>query len=154
VILNATIAGLLNSVDRPLEAALDHAKAGPDEVLDAVRSVLRVVDGKTESEAIHLDNSGYVVTTLQAGLYHGLTAPTAEDAIVDAVMMGGDTDTIAAVAGAVAGARFGIEAFPDRWLDTVDEIPELKKLGSTLARESISIAPAAEAVVNDGNLDV
>lgn len=73
-------------------------------------------------------NSGYLVTTLQAGLYHGLTADTAEEAIINAVMIGGDTDTLGAVTGAVAGARFGRDALPDRWLEPVSAREELLAL--------------------------
>jgi ADP-ribosylglycohydrolase len=73
-----------------------------------------------------------VIHTLEAGLHHGLTADTAETGIVDAVMMCGDTDTIAAVAGAVAGARFGAQALPDRWVDALDVAEELRDLAATL----------------------
>lgn len=154
VILNVTIAGLLEGVDRPLQAAIEHAEAAPDEVLDAVRPISTVVYREIDSKPIDLENSGYVVTPLQAGLYFGLTAETVEDAIVDAVMLGGDTDTIGAIAGAVAGARFGIEGLPDRWLDTIDEIADLQRLGSTLRRNSFSIAPAAETVYKGGTFDL
>jgi len=58
------------------------------------------------------------VTPLQAGLYYGLIAETASEAIVETVMMGGDTDTIGAVAGTVAGARFGIGSLSLRLLIT------------------------------------
>jgi len=154
VILNTTIAGLLQDGKQPLESAISHAETAPEEVLDAAQSVAAIVSGDKDPTSVALDNSGYVVTTLQAGLYHGLTAETATDAIVDAVMMGGDTDTIGAVAGAVAGARFGIESLPDRWLNAIDQTDELKQFGATLAQESFTVAPAAEAVCADGALDL
>lgn len=50
-----------------------------------------------------------------------------------AVNRGGDTDTIGAIAGAVAGARFGASQLPDRWLSAVDETEELKALVNQLA---------------------
>lgn len=37
------------------------------------------------------------------------------DAIVEAIELGGDTDTVAAIAGVMAGARFGHQAIPSRW---------------------------------------
>jgi poly(ADP-ribose) glycohydrolase ARH3 len=37
-----------------------------------------------------------------------------EDVIGNAILLGGDTDTIAAMSGAVAGAHLGIDAIPDR----------------------------------------
>jgi ADP-ribosyl-[dinitrogen reductase] hydrolase len=49
--------------------------------------------------------------------------------------MGGDTDTIAAVTGAVPGARFGATAIPDRWTAPIDEVAELGQLATTLAED-------------------
>jgi ADP-ribosylglycohydrolase len=49
------------------------------------------------------------------------SAPSFEEALTFAVRCGGDTDTVAAMAGAVAGARFGTEAIPARWLDALED---------------------------------
>jgi ADP-ribosyl-[dinitrogen reductase] hydrolase len=154
VVLNATIAGLLNGVDRPLENALAVADDAPEEVQDAATATANIVSGDGANDTMDLKNSGYVVTTLQAGLYHGLTAETAEDAIIDAVMMGGDTDTIAAVAGGIAGARFGAAALPDRWLDEIAETDELRQLGKSLYEQTFDVAEDAEAMLTDGRLDL
>jgi ADP-ribosyl-[dinitrogen reductase] hydrolase len=89
-----------------------------------------------EIDPATLRSSGYVVHTLQTALFHGLTADSAEDAIVTAVAMGEDTDTVGAVTGAVAGARFGADALPERWLAELDVRDELAALGSRLARLS------------------
>jgi len=48
------------------------------------------------------------------------------------VNRGGDLDTIGAIAGAVACARFGTSALPDRWLAAVDGIDELEGLATQL----------------------
>ncbi|WP_338009355.1 ADP-ribosylglycohydrolase family protein [Natronoglomus mannanivorans] len=47
-------------------------------------------------------------------------------------MMGGDADTIGAVTGAVAGARFGLDALPDGWLEALSVRSELESLGTDL----------------------
>ena len=73
-----------------------------------------------------LETSGYVVHSLQTALHDGIFADSAEDAIVTAVNRGGDTDTIGAIAGAVAGARFGASQLPDRWLSAVKETEEIE----------------------------
>ena len=39
-----------------------------------------------------------------------------EDVLVAAIDLGGDTDTVATVAGAIAGARNSVQAIPSRWL--------------------------------------
>ncbi|GAA0452477.1 hypothetical protein GCM10008985_05180 [Halococcus dombrowskii] len=93
---------------------------------ESLRDVLEPIpDG---IEASELSNSGFVLHTLQTGLYHALTADDAETAIVNAVNEGGDTDTIGTVAGAVAGARFGSTSLPDQWLDRLSVASELQSL--------------------------
>jgi len=154
VILNATIAGFLTDVDSPLEHALRVAEDAPPELRRACNAVLAVQRGEQLHDNINLANTGYVVTTLQAGLYHGLTAPTAKDAIVDAVMMGGDTDTIAAVTGAIAGARFGASALPERWLQTIDEANELTGLAGQLAATDVSLPDSVTTHVANGIFDM
>lgn len=135
-LFNRVLANLLTGVERPLERAFGDLESKlPDDVREAVQAVVDYRRG--ERADIDLANSGYVVTTLQAGLYHGLTADTIEEAIINAVMMGGDTDTIGAVTGAVAGARFGASTLPERWLDPLPSRAELE----TLAVQLLQIDP-------------
>lgn len=74
-------------------------------------------------------NNGYVVAALQAAwsaIVQTLDAPDlqqagatagqyAQQALERAVRCGGDTDTVAAIAGSLIGARWGASAIPDRW---------------------------------------
>jgi len=62
-----------------------------------------------------INPSGTVHNTVIASVNCLLTTYTFEDAIVKAVNLGGDADTIAAITGAMAGAWYGIEAIPERW---------------------------------------
>lgn len=75
-----------------------------------------------------MDPTGHVINTLNNALYWA-NAGSFEDAIIGAVNDGGDADTIAAVAGSLAGAKFGFEAIPKSWLDQLDDAvkSELKK---------------------------
>lgn len=128
-VLNGTIAGLLNDDPDPLEDALDRVRGeAPAELVTALDPIAA---GEAPSP---LQTTGYVVHSLQTALHDGLTAESAEDAIVTAVNRGGDTDTIGAIAGAVAGARFGAEWLPNRWLDTLEERAELEQLAAELQR--------------------
>ncbi|MGZ0747318.1 ADP-ribosylglycohydrolase family protein [Haloparvum sp. AD34] len=130
-ILNLTVAGLLADADTPLQDALDYVGTdAPDELLTALRPLARGESPDT------LETSGYVVHSLQTALHDGLVADSAEDAIVTAVNRGGDTDTIGAIAGAVAGARFGASQLPDRWLGAIDDVDELE----TLAEQLVEVA--------------
>lgn len=126
-VLNRTIAGFLRGESDPLEAAIAGVSSeAPRGLVDALSPI---PDGIEPSA---LSPTGYVVDTLQVALYEGVTAADAESAIVRAVNRGGDADTIGAVAGAVAGARFGASALPDRWLDALEAADELRRLGNEL----------------------
>ncbi|MDR2933226.1 MAG: ADP-ribosylglycohydrolase family protein [Oscillospiraceae bacterium] len=58
-----------------------------------------------------------------------------EKAVVYAANFGRDADTIATIAGSIAGALVGIDAFPGKWLDKMaDAMPEQEALAENLAR--------------------
>ena len=67
--------------------------------------------------------NGWVVTAFQAALSAIVNTPEPaeqpsdhlRDALVAAVRIGDDTDTVAAIAGALLGARWGTGAIPDEW---------------------------------------
>jgi ADP-ribosylglycohydrolase/fructose-1,6-bisphosphatase/inositol monophosphatase family enzyme len=59
---------------------------------------------------------GWVLIALQNAFYQLLHAPSLEEGVIDTVMRGGDTDTNAAVTGALLGAVHGRRAIPQRWL--------------------------------------
>ncbi len=64
--------------------------------------------------------TGYVVDTLQTVLHAFFTTSGFEECLVATVNRGGDADTTGAIAGAVAGAYYGEEALPQRWLRRLD----------------------------------
>ena len=70
--------------------------------------------------------------TLHASLSIALSTDSFEDAVTGAVMLGGDTDTIAALSGALKGAEYGIDALPERWLRNTKGIGEVIFCGRTL----------------------
>lgn len=56
------------------------------------------------------------------------------DVVVNAIRMGGDTDTRAAIAGAFAGAYFGLENIPKNYLEGLENLNHIKRLDKFLAR--------------------
>lgn len=66
-------------------------------------------------------SSGYCVDTLEAALWCLFTTDDAEACIVKAANLGDDADTVAAVAGGLAGARYGKNALPERWIRVLEE---------------------------------
>ena len=69
--------------------------------------------------ACEIRSSGYVVDTLEAAIWCLLTTDSYEKCVLKAVNLGEDTDTVAAVAGGLAGALYGYEAIPKKWRDTL-----------------------------------
>lgn len=66
-----------------------------------------------------IKSSGYVVDTLEAALWCLLTTDDYRSCVLKAVNLGGDTDTIAAVAGGLAGALYGYDGIPKEWRETL-----------------------------------
>lgn len=66
-----------------------------------------------------VDNSGWAVSTLEAALWAFNSTTSFEEGMVAAVNLGGDSDTIGAVYGQIAGAYYGYEAIPRRWVESV-----------------------------------
>ena len=62
-------------------------------------------------------SSGYVVDTLEAALWALSTTASYKDAVLKAVNLGSDTDTVGAVTGGLAGIMYGLEAIPKEWLE-------------------------------------
>ena len=63
-----------------------------------------------------IKSSGYVVDSLIAAIWSLINSKSYEDSIWNAVMLGNDTDTVAAIAGGLAGIYYGYEKIPDRWI--------------------------------------
>ena len=89
--------------------------AAPRLLLEAIRRV----PWEEQSDlplAVH-GEYGYVVHCVEIAFWCALHGPSLEEALVFLVEAGGDTDTNAAVAGALLGARDGEASLPPRWLD-------------------------------------
>lgn len=65
-------------------------------------------------EAVKSD--GYCEHTLEAALWCFMNTGSYADCVLTAVNLGGDTDTTAAVAGALAGVYYGFQAIPPKWV--------------------------------------
>ena len=72
--------------------------------------------GKTADE---LPSWGYALNTWNIALWSLLTTDNYRDCVLKAVNLGGDADTNASVAGALAGVIYGKKAIPQEWVDTL-----------------------------------
>ena len=70
----------------------------------------------TENE---IKSTGYVIDSLEACIWCFLTTNNYKDAVIKAVNLGDDTDTIGALTGALAGLLYGIKDIPNEWLNSL-----------------------------------
>ena len=119
MLVNAAIAMLLRGRhpsldDLILAATQDRA---PAELIAWARAIPDAIEQRISEERV----SGHTYLGMQAALWCLETEDSLEQALIRIVNAGGDTDTNAAVAGAVLGARYGASAIPERWLACVPD---------------------------------
>src|SRR5665648_341586 len=99
-----TVSHVLERLDPPGEGA------DPDEVLDWAQDVGAVLGNDSRSFQ-SVPTSIYLFLAYRGSLDLGL---------VRAISLGGDTDTLAAMTGALSGAYMGVEAIPERWISGLE----------------------------------
>ena len=90
------------------------------------------------SRAIDGPDQGFCLFTVGAAFQALLRGSDVETELRRVVSLGGDTDTNAAVAGAILGARDGVDGLPTRWLD------RLRDAGAIRA-EAAALVPLARS---------
>lgn len=81
-----------------------------------------------EEERDAIKSGGYVIDTLEACMWCLLTTNNYEEAVLQAVNLGGDTDTTGAVTGGLAGLLYGFEFIPKTWVASIRKRNEINKL--------------------------
>ncbi len=104
--------GNIYFVDEVLHRVRDRA---PRSLVEAIHRVPR--EAQADLPITVAGETGYVVHCVEIAFWFVLHDRTLEDALVYLAQAGGDTDTNAAVAGALLGARYGESALPPRWMD-------------------------------------
>ena len=66
-----------------------------------------------------IKSTGYVVDTLEAAVWSLITTDGFDQALLKAVNLGDDTDTVGAIAGGLAGLYYGYDAIPEDWLSAL-----------------------------------
>jgi ADP-ribosyl-[dinitrogen reductase] hydrolase len=65
--------------------------------------------------------SGYIVDTVQTVLHYFFGTDSFESCLIATVNQGGDADTTGALVGMLAGAKYGVQQIPERWLTQLDQ---------------------------------
>jgi ADP-ribosyl-[dinitrogen reductase] hydrolase len=106
------VAFLLDALD-----GADKAGATRARVMSLAPKLLFISAGEWKAKTrAEIRSSGYVVHTLEAALWAVWQTDTFRDAVLTAANLGDDADSVAAVAGQLAGALYGASAIPAEWL--------------------------------------
>ncbi len=65
-----------------------------------------------------------------------MNTTTAEEAICEAVNLGGDAGSVGAITGGLAGVYYGYDALPKRWTNIIDKKQELLDIALKLSKNS------------------
>jgi len=83
--------------------------------------------------------TGYVVDTFQTVFHWFFRGRNFEECLVGTINQGGDADTTGAICGMLAGAYYGMESIPQRWLKKMDK--KVLQEVDTLAGRLIAASP-------------
>lgn len=76
-------------------------------------------------------STGFCVHTLEAAIWCFLNSNSYEDAVLKAVNLGDDTDTVGAVCGAISGSYYGFNSIPLKW---IEKLKNKKKINDTISQ--------------------
>jgi poly(ADP-ribose) glycohydrolase ARH3 len=135
VLLALSVWAVATTPHRPAaEAIADQLRLLETVEMRRAASAALDLDGDPAAIAGRLGNGIAAVEAVPAALAAFLRAPDEPRSVLaGAVVIGGDTDTIAAMAGALVGARVGALALPRPLLDRLEGHDELIDLADTLA---------------------
>ncbi len=86
---------------------------------------------KYNENEIH--SSGYVLHSLEASFWCFLNSDSYEETVLKAVNLGQDTDTTGAIAGGLSGIYFGLENIPQKWINNLARVKDIKDLTDRLS---------------------
>ena len=103
-------------IDNPLDATIDEILKGSYKL----------------KEPPQICGSGYVTKTLEAALWAFYHTDDFESGALKVVNLGDDADTTGAVYGQIAGAFYGLEGIPEKWLDKLHWRKEIEEKAEKL----------------------
>jgi ADP-ribosylglycohydrolase len=122
-------------------SSLSRAIAHVESILDlprdrALAALVEEANRHGAQPACKRPTMGFPPACIPTCLYLLLTTESFEEAITEVVNLGGDTDTAGAILGAMAGAYYGADAIPQRWLEGLQNREGIEPRAIALAQRS------------------
>ncbi|HPP87336.1 MAG TPA: ADP-ribosylglycohydrolase family protein [bacterium] len=100
-----------------------------EEYKDELQFYKRLVfDDISKAPEDTIKSSAYIVHTLEASIYSFMKNDDYKSAVLYAVNLGGDTDSIAAMTGALAGLYYGVNSISDEWIEQIAQYGKIMEL--------------------------
>ena len=139
VMPNETIEALHN-MEKSMRVMLDMPDADISEVINNVKempfleyykqgqdSARRIFNDELDDEDT-ISSKGYVISTFESVIYSLKNSDNFRDAVLKAVNLGRDTDTVGAICGGLAGIFYGFDSIPVDWIEEIPKISEVFEL--------------------------
>lgn len=138
---------------RSLSKALAHAET----ILDLPRE--RALPALAEEANRHgaepdckRPTMGFPPACIPTCFYILLTTDSFEEALTEIINLGGDTDTTGAILGSLAGAYYGVDGIPGRWLDGLQNRVGVENRALALARRSTASLHIPDLIATEQEL--
>lgn len=82
-----------------------------------------------------LKSGGYVMESLEASLWCFLKKENYSETVLEAINLGHDTDTTAAIVGGLAGLFYGAKNIPEDWITSIARMEDIIELGNQLNKK-------------------
>ncbi|WP_312356087.1 ADP-ribosylglycohydrolase family protein [Empedobacter sp.] len=93
----------------------------------------RILNGKLiDLKEDEIKSTGYVMDSLEASIWCLLHTDSYKDCVLKAVNLGHDTDTIACIAGGIAGIYYDAETIPTNWIEQLARVNDILHLAEQL----------------------
>lgn len=141
----AFTAGVLAALDGLDDPGVTHRRPGGGRVTIAgqLARLVGMADWSPAEVFDDLYNGALASESVPAAMWCFLASPDDPERVIETAVAGGrDADTVAAMAGALAGAWRGASALPDRWVDDLEYAEDLRLLADGLLALADTAAPA------------
>ena len=112
------VENIQNGIDQAFSFYIQDSKNVQE--LKQYNRIRKISEYKILSRA-EIKSSGYVVDTLEASIWCLLNTNSYQAAVLMAVNLGEDTDTVGAVTGSLAGLYYGYKNIPSEWINVLQK---------------------------------